>query len=95
MKKPAQPPSRTADQFVVRFPDGMRDRIAVAAKASGRSMNAEIIQRLDDSFEAQEASMSPDMKQMLDVLRKMQAELTALRVQLNRRPFGLVKRDAD
>lgn len=36
------PPSRTAEQFVVRFPDGMRDRIAEAAKANNRSMNAEI-----------------------------------------------------
>jgi plasmid stability protein len=41
MKNP--PPSRTADQFVVRLPEGMRDRVAAAAKANGRSMNAEIV----------------------------------------------------
>ena len=46
------PPSRTADQFIVRFPDGMRDRIADAAKQAGRSMNAEIIQRLEATFNA-------------------------------------------
>ena len=46
----AKPPSRTADQFVVRLPDGMRERIAEAAKASGRSMNAEIVARLQESF---------------------------------------------
>lgn len=45
------PPSRTADQFVVRLPDGMRDRIAQAAKANNRSMNAEIVARLRTSFE--------------------------------------------
>lgn len=50
------PPSRTAEQFVVRFPEGMRDRIAEAAKASGRSMNAEIVQRLADSFENNNAA---------------------------------------
>jgi len=44
------PPSRTADQFVVRFPDGMRDRIAEAAKTNGRSMNSEIVSRLDETF---------------------------------------------
>jgi hypothetical protein len=44
------PPSRTADQYVVRFPDGMRDRIAEVARANGRSMNAEIIARLEASF---------------------------------------------
>lgn len=43
-------PSRTADQFVVRFPDGMRDRIAESAKTNGRSMNSEIVSRLDETF---------------------------------------------
>jgi len=42
-----KPPSRTADQFVLRLPDGMRDRIAELAKQNGRSMNAEIVQRLE------------------------------------------------
>ncbi|MDP3627110.1 MAG: Arc family DNA-binding protein [Hydrogenophaga sp.] len=50
------PPSRTAEQFVVRFPEGMRDRIAEAAKAAGRSMNAEIVQRLEQSFERAHAA---------------------------------------
>lgn len=50
MSKEELAPSRTAEQFVVRFPDGMRDRIAEAAKAAGRSMNAEIVARLDSSF---------------------------------------------
>lgn len=35
-----------ADKFIVRLPDGMRDEIAIAAEASGRSMNAEIVYRL-------------------------------------------------
>lgn len=43
-------PSQTADKYVVRFPEGMRDRIAEAAKANNRSMNAEIVARLDGSF---------------------------------------------
>lgn len=48
------PPSRTAPQFVVRFPDEeMRDRIKEAAEANNRSMNAEIIARLQDSFVAE------------------------------------------
>lgn len=44
-------PSRGSEQFVVRFPDGMRDRIRDAAEQNGRSMNAEIIARLEGSFE--------------------------------------------
>lgn len=43
-------PSETQERFIVRLPDGMRDRIAEAAKASGRSMNAEIVARLQASF---------------------------------------------
>lgn len=43
-------PSETADRFIVRFPDGMRDRIKEAAAENNRSMNAEIISRLEASF---------------------------------------------
>ena len=43
-------PSRGSDQFVVRFPVGMRDRIREAAEANGRSMNAEIIAALEREF---------------------------------------------
>lgn len=38
------------DKFVVRFPDGLRDQIADAARESGRSMNAEIVYRLEQSL---------------------------------------------
>lgn len=41
---------QSADKYIIRFPDGMRDQIAEAAKKNGRSMNAEIIQRLEHSF---------------------------------------------
>lgn len=45
------PPSRRAEQFVARFPDGLRDQLATVAKSNGRSMNAEITARLRSSFE--------------------------------------------
>ena len=35
---------------MLRFPDGMRDEIKRAAERSGRSMNAEIITRLETTF---------------------------------------------
>lgn len=43
--------SRTADKFVVRLPDGMRERIAEVAKDNHRSMNSEIIARLEKGLE--------------------------------------------
>lgn len=42
------------DQYMLRFPDGMRDQIKQAAEFSGRSMNAEIIHRLKFTFDERE-----------------------------------------
>lgn len=46
-------PSETQDRFMVRLPDGMRDKIKAAAHASKRNMNGEIIARLEATFEAE------------------------------------------
>ena len=43
---------RGADQYTVRFPDGLRDRIKAAAEANNRSMNAEIVATLDRYYPA-------------------------------------------
>lgn len=37
--------------MMMRLPPGMRDRIAEAAHSNGRSMNAEVIARLEKTFE--------------------------------------------
>ncbi|MFM5658990.1 Arc family DNA-binding protein [Aeromonas veronii] len=52
MSKRTTPTSRDSDKFVLRMPDGMRSTIAELAKASGRSMNAEIVHRLQQSIDA-------------------------------------------
>jgi len=49
-EKPAFP-SDAADKFIVRLPPGMRERISEAAKGSNRSMNAEVVHRLQESFD--------------------------------------------
>ncbi len=54
-KKPY--PSEMQERFIVRLPDGMRDRIADAAKAAGRSMNAEIVARLQSTFKPEQAKL--------------------------------------
>lgn len=48
-------PSETQERFIIRLPNGMRDRIAEVAKASGRSMNSEIVHYLGKVFPAQVA----------------------------------------
>ena len=44
-------PSAVADKVMLRLPPGMRDRLAVAAKENGRSMNSEIVSRLEKSLD--------------------------------------------
>ncbi len=39
--------TRESDKFMLRLPDGMRERIKAAAEANNRSMNAEIVKALE------------------------------------------------
>ena len=57
--------SRTADKFVVRLPDGMRERIADVARNHHRSMNSEIISRLEQSL-LQEGTLNDEPNLRLD-----------------------------
>lgn len=54
MQNDKKPPSRTQRKFVVRMPDGMRERIAALAKKNQRTMNAEIVLRLRSTLEKDE-----------------------------------------
>ncbi|GAB1362418.1 hypothetical protein MASR1M32_16540 [Rhodobacter sp.] len=51
MSKPKYP-SEKLDQYMLRLPDGMRDRIKAAAEANNRSMNAEIVETLKEKYPA-------------------------------------------
>ncbi|GLK78044.1 hypothetical protein GCM10008171_32980 [Methylopila jiangsuensis] len=55
-------PSRKLDQYIVRFPHGMRDRLKSLAAENKRSLNAEIVARLEDSF----AFNDPEFTSKLD-----------------------------
>lgn len=50
-KQPQESESRHADKYIVRFPDGMRDQLKNAAKANNRTLNAEIVARLQQTFD--------------------------------------------
>lgn len=64
MKQPIYS-SRTADKFVVRLPEGMRERIADVARNHHRSMNSEIIARLEQSL-IQEGAVGDEFDMRLD-----------------------------
>jgi len=67
--------SRAADKFVVRLPDGMRGALADAAHERHRSMNSEIVHRLEQSF-ALDTELS-DIKAVNRLLLMRIAELEA------------------
>lgn len=80
-------PSRGSDQFNLRFPDGMRDKIRALADESGRSMNSQIIYMLQWAMDemAVYANIPPDKAEMLipgtiirGELRKVQSILNQL-----------------
>ncbi len=52
-------PSDTADKVLVRMPDGMRDNLKAAAKANNRTMNAEIVARLQETFDGPKLGFGP------------------------------------
>lgn len=44
---------QTEDKYIVRFPEGMRDQLKAEAKRNNRTLNAEIVARLEGSLNPQ------------------------------------------
>lgn len=89
MSKPPAP-SDLADKFMLRMPEGMRDRVREAADASGRSMNAEIVQRLEESF-ATKAPLGFNVNVLEDALEEMRAARRSIEERLDSSVVNLVK----
>lgn len=64
-------PGRGSDQFALRLPDGMRDQIKTLADANGRSMNAEIVARLEKSI-VMEAAWLNALENIDDALARIE-----------------------
>ncbi len=47
---PSELPVHALDKFVLRLPEGMRDKIGAVARVNKRTMNAEIVSRLENSL---------------------------------------------
>lgn len=67
--------SRTADKFVVRLPDGLRDDIAVLAEDNDRSMNSEIVNRLKRSITLDQ--LNEEQTKLISMLLQRITELEA------------------
>lgn len=79
---------RESDKFMLRIPNGMRDRIKVAAAQSSRSMNAEIVSRLEASFGRDNEHASQATDRPLDATEDLRARVENLE-QLIREHRGL------
>lgn len=55
------PTNRESDRFMLRLPDGMRDRIKAAAESNNRSMNSEIVARLQATFNVRSAALRQEI----------------------------------
>lgn len=67
-----------ADKYIVRFPDGMRERLKIEAHTNKRTLNAEIVARLEASFGAHSAPVpAQDLAHLYDLLMA-QTELQRL-----------------
>jgi hypothetical protein len=77
--------AQVLEKFIVRLPPGMRDAIGIAARKNRRSMNAEIVGRLAQSFgmtaleiDPGEVPTSPTAKEALLLAQALEARVNAL-----------------
>ena len=67
---------KEADKFNLRFPDGMRDRVAEAAAREGRSMNTQLIAYVEAGLDGYST------KEMAESIRDIKAAIIAMQKQL-------------
>ena len=65
-RQAARKPAVKDEKFVVRFPEGLRARIAEAAKQANRSMNNEIVLRMGRTLELEDEVFR--LKRVIDQL---------------------------
>ncbi|MCW2315289.1 hypothetical protein M2322_000823 [Rhodoblastus acidophilus] len=72
-------PSDTADKFILRLAPGLRDKIAASAKQNGRSMNSDILSRIQSSFEAEDPDrltrLSCDVEEIKASIARIEARI--------------------
>ncbi|RVJ69767.1 Arc family DNA-binding protein [Sinorhizobium meliloti] len=75
--------TRDQNKFIVRLPEGMRDRIKAAAERNNRSMNAEIVATLEMMYPDRAEVAEPTIGQIdEDQLLKILDDVDRLRQRL-------------
>ena len=62
---------QSKDKFIVRLPDGMRDRLREAAEQNNRSMNAEIINRLERPLNGVEVQLPEELRDRVEAAARI------------------------
>ena len=75
---------RESDKFMLRLPDGMRERIKAAADRNNRSMNAEIVAALEDRYPAPMLADDVDRAHRETTIRAIDATLQQVRANMIR-----------
>ena len=88
-------PSKQLDQFVVRLPDGMRDRIKAAAEANNRSMNAEIVATLEEKYPPPEIDTTALLVRWSDLLKEYSALSDRYREAKTQEEIDVINSDMD
>jgi predicted DNA-binding protein len=81
-KRPGRP-GRGSDQFIVRLPDGMRERIADIAADSGRSMNAVVVEAL--VLHLDHVGNDAALQELWDKVERLESKVEQLDAQINPR----------
>lgn len=79
---------RESDKFMLRLPDGVRERIAEAAKANNRTMNAELVARILKTLDDRPApsveqdrkifALPPMTEEALEAMKRIEWKLETL-----------------
>ena len=77
-KTPQDTESRHADKYIVRFPEGMRDKLKAEAKVNNRTLNAEVVARLERSFSTTDMGLQGDALDHLGLMSMMLSMLLML-----------------
>lgn len=74
---------RSSQQINLRAPDGLHERLKDAARLNGRSVNAEILKRLEASFDTK-TEIAPALSALLEqhIQNEVKARLKAVATQL-------------
>lgn len=83
-------PSRDLEKIIIRLPDGMRDRLKDEATKNNRSLNAEVVARLEHSMSPAFQGIEPELLESLPRFALQSARATEKLLDQSDRLFELL-----